>query len=160
MYPISLCVTFIRNFSVKTSAVTLLDEEYIELAPKLYKNEARQVSVVLVVLQSLLFPRVQFHVRVPCRKRFNRSHVCGGPAVLVFRVSVFVFLCVPVVSVSVCLYDAAYLYPQFEEQVAVTHCQKSVEQNRKEHKETVTALRSFVSHDLCVIVVKFEHMIK
>jgi len=44
--------------------------------------------------------------------------------------------------------------------VAVTHCQKLVDQNRKEHIETVTALRSFVSHDLCVIVVKFEHIIK
>ena len=44
-------VTFIRNFSVKTSAVTLLDEEYIELAPKLYKNEARQVSESLLMLQ-------------------------------------------------------------------------------------------------------------
>jgi len=54
VYPISLCVTFIRNFSVKTSAVTLLDEEYIELAPKLYKNEARQVNVLLVELRLLL----------------------------------------------------------------------------------------------------------
>ena len=44
--------------------------------------------------------------------------------------------------------------------MAVTHCQKLVDQNRKEHMETVTALRSFVSHDLCVIVVKFEHIIK
>jgi len=42
---------FIRNFSVKTSAVTLLDEEYVELAPKLFKNEARQVSDLLLVLQ-------------------------------------------------------------------------------------------------------------
>ena len=39
-----------RNFSVKSSAVKLLDEEYIELAPRLYKNEARQVSSVLLVL--------------------------------------------------------------------------------------------------------------
>ena len=59
-----------------------------------------------------------------------------------------------------CAYDVVFLCSQFEEQVAVTHCQKSAEQNRKEHKETVTALRSFVSHDLCVIVVKFEHIIK
>ena len=42
--------TYNRNFSVKSSAVKLLDEEYIELAPRLYKNEARQVSSVLLVL--------------------------------------------------------------------------------------------------------------
>ena len=58
-----------RTFSVKRSVLTTLDEEYMQGVSELYSNEPRQ-----------------FHVRVPCHSRFNRSHQCSSPATIVFRV--------------------------------------------------------------------------
>ncbi len=58
-----------RSFTSRVGTLSLLDEEYCAGIAELYTNEPRQ-----------------FHVRVPCRSRFNRSHVCSQPATIVFRV--------------------------------------------------------------------------
>ena len=58
-----------RSYCSKLSTLATLDDQYMEGLPNLYSNEPRQ-----------------FHVRVPCHSRFNRSRVCQGPATIVFRV--------------------------------------------------------------------------
>ena len=93
----------------------------------------------------------QFHVSVPCRRRFNRNHRCTGPANLVFRVSS---------HFDKEMYSPFKYSLQFEELVNVTSCQRQAEQNRGEHKQIIGQLKSCVSHELCTIVVKFEHIIK
>ena len=54
---------------MKKSVLATLDREYMAGVAELYTNEPRQ-----------------FHVRVPCHSRFNRSHHCSSPATIVFRV--------------------------------------------------------------------------
>ena len=52
-----------------------LDAEYMSGIPDLYSNQRRQ-----------------FHVSVPCHSKFNRSHVCLGPATIVFRVGNLMYM--------------------------------------------------------------------
>ena len=62
------------------NTLAALDSEYMTGVADLYSNQPRQ-----------------FHVSVPCTSKFNRHHVCGGPATIVFRVSL-------ITSLSFCLF--------------------------------------------------------
>ena len=59
-----------RIFSQRINTLSALDTEYMSGIPDLYANIDRQ-----------------FHVNVPCRSKFSRSHECVGPATIVFRVT-------------------------------------------------------------------------
>ena len=156
-----LCLLFSsRTFSVKKSVLSTLDREYMLGVAD--TNEPRQ-----------------FHVRVPCHSRFNRSHHCSSPATIVFRVrrdplysllGIYYFACAQVVcnlkfSSSVyctCIPEEAvslslvytHTPPQFNEMTVNPMWDQKLKANRLEYAEVLASLCAPISHNLCTVVTR------
>lgn len=104
-----------RIFCGKSTALLELDSEYMAGVPEQYTNDPRQ-----------------FHVRVPCHSRFNRSHHCATPATIVFR------------------FNEMTVNPKWEHRLGL---------NRGEYNNLLTSLTSPIARELCTAVMKMEHTV-